>query len=86
MAAPPKTETEPALTAETLGQALPPATAFIVMQCNEVVVAWAILQDGKAFRGDAEHHPPGDAYASYLNWLNSAHQIDVYQLPCPDKQ
>jgi hypothetical protein len=59
----------------------PPLASFVVMQCGEVVVAWVITPDNKAYRTDAEHHPEANEYKAFLAWLATG-QSDLYTLPC----
>lgn len=61
----------------------PPLASFIVMQCDEVVVAWWISGDNHAHRMDPLHRPEQEEYAAVLKWLQSG-QTDVYTIPCPD--
>lgn len=61
----------------------PPLASFIVMQCDEVVVAWWISGDNKAHRMDPTHRPEQQEYAAVLKWLQSG-KTDVYTMPCLD--
>jgi hypothetical protein len=64
----------------------PPLSSFVVMQCDEVVVAWVVLQNNSVYRTDAEHHPDDPAeYKAFLEWLRTG-QIDVYEIPCNPKK
>lgn len=61
----------------------PPLASFIVMQCDEVVVAWWISGDNTAHRMDPMHRPEQEEYAAVLKWLQQG-QHDLYTIPCLD--
>lgn len=73
-----------AMGAEPKPQYDPPLAAFIVLQCDEVVVAWWISGDNKAHRMDPTHHPEPEEYAAVLEWLQSGPK-DIYTMPCLDQ-
>lgn len=68
---------------QDMSQYDPPLASFIVIQCDEVVVAWWISGDNKAHRMDPLHRPEQEEYVAVLKWLQSG-QTDVYTMPCLD--
>jgi hypothetical protein len=70
----------------TIQDMSPPRAFFAVMQCDELVSGWVVMQDGHVYRTDAEHHPDTAAeYMAFLAWAQKALDLDVYTLPCSDK-
>ncbi len=73
------------ITVASAQEKAPPQMSVGVVQCGEVVALWVVLQDGKVYRTDAEHHPDtAQEYNAFLKWAAQGQQ-DLYTLPCPDQ-